>query len=218
MNVLVLGCGRVGSGVARELASRGVGVVVVDPDPDALARLGDGYPGGKLLGSALDRSVLVAGGISEVDGLAAVTGRDEVNVVLAHAARRTFHVPSVVARLHDPGLVALHRRLGIRTLAPVAWGVRRIADLLTATTVETVAALGTGAVDLVEVTVPTLLDGRPVTELEVPGELSVVSVTQHGRTALPVPGTVLRGGDLVHLVVAAAAHGRLEALLGQREG
>jgi len=217
MRALVLGCGRVGSGVARELASRGHDVVVVDHQPDALARLGEGFPGRKVLGSVLDRPTLEEAGVADADAVAVVTGNDEINAILALTARRALRVPTVVARLHDPNLADVHQRLGIRTLAPVAWGIRRIADLLTATSVAAITALGTGGVELVEVRVPALLDGRPAGELEVPGEIDVIAITRHGRTTLTAEGRTLHTGDLVHLAVAAASHGRLEALLDHRQ-
>lgn len=212
---LVLGCGRVGSGVARELSSRKVATTVVDTDPDALNRLGAWFPGRKLVGSVLDEQVLRDAGIANVDAVAVLTGIDEVNAVVALAARRTFRVPRVVARLYDPRTAQIYQRLGIRTLAPVAWGIQRIADLVTATTLAQTATLGAGGVEVMEVRVPALLDGRPASELQVHGEIDVIAVTRHGRTILATPVTQLGTGDLVHVAVTAAAIGRLETILGQ---
>lgn len=216
MSILVLGCGRVGSGLARELISRGRQVTVVDVDGDALSRLGPDFRGHRLEGSALDRQVLVRAGIRDADGLAGVTGSDAVNATIARAARLQDRVPVVVARLYDPRKVAIYDRLGVRTVAPVTWGTRRIADLLTATEVNPVAALGTGGVELVEVTVPPLLAGRTGRELELAGEIQVVALTRHGRTVLASTAIRLEAGDLVHLAVAEASLGRLETLLGHR--
>ena len=102
-------------------------------------RLGPDFGGARLQGSALDRQILVRAGIERADAVAVVTGQDEINAVVARAAKVIFRVPVVVARLHDPRNAEIHQRLGIRTLAPVAWGIRRIADLLTASLVEPVA-------------------------------------------------------------------------------
>ncbi|MFU8840821.1 MAG: potassium channel family protein [Nitriliruptoraceae bacterium] len=213
MNALVLGCGRVGSGLARELTQRGVEVVVVDREKAALERLGDGFPGGKVQGSILERPVLAEAGIEHADAVAVVTGDDHINVCVALAARRQLRVPTVIARLDDPGTAVVTQRLGIRTLVTVTWGIQRIADLITATTVTPVATLGTGGVEVVEVHVPALLDGRPAAELEAAGELRVVARTHHGRTTVASGTTTLHTGDLVHVVVGAAALGRLERLV-----
>lgn len=216
MTVIVLGCGRVGTGLARELVSRGREVVVVDTDPDALRRLGPSFAGRCLEGSALDRQILLRAGVTHADGLAAVTGSDAVNATVARAARVHDRVPVVVARLYDPRKGEVYDRLGVRTVAPVTWGTRRIADLLTATGVDPVAALGTGGVELVEVVVPPLLVGRAAAELEVTGEIQLVAVTRHGRTALASGASRLEAGDLLHLAVAERSLGRLETLLGER--
>jgi trk system potassium uptake protein len=216
MRVLVLGCGRVGSGVARELASRDIEVAVIDHDPAALARLGEGFRGRKALGSILDREVLTEAGVERADAVAVVTGSDEVNAVVALALRRLLRVPTVIARLYDPQVATVHQRLGIRTLAPVTWGIQRIADLVTATHLTPVATLGVGHVEVVDVHVPPLLDGRQVSEIEVEGEIEVVALTHHGRTTLPTAATRLHAGDLAHVAVGTASLGRLETLLGHR--
>jgi trk system potassium uptake protein len=216
MKMLVLGCGRVGAGVARELAGRGVEVVVVDRSARELDRLGEGYSGGKVRGDILDRRVLLDAGIEGVDAAAVVTGSDQTNAASALAARRIFRVPRVVARLHDPRTAEAYQRLGVRTLAPVTWGIQRIADLVTATSVLPMASLGAGGVEVVEVHVPALLDGRSAAEIQVDGEIHVVALTRHGRTTLATPASRLTTGDLAHLAVGVASMGRLETLLTHR--
>ena len=216
MKVVVLGCGRVGSGVARELAVRDVEVTVVDWKPEALSWLGEGFPGRTLCGSILEREILIDAGIEQADAATTVTGNDATNAAVALAARRVFRVPTVVARLYDPRSAEIYQRLGIRTLAPVTWGIQRIADLTTATTVTPTATLGAGGVELVEVRVPPLLDGRPTAELQVEGEIQVVAVTHHGRTTLVTPASRLTAGDLAHVAVGIASVGRLETLLAHR--
>jgi trk system potassium uptake protein len=214
MRALVLGCGRIGSGVARELDSRDLEVVAIDRDPAALARLGDGFRGTRLTGSVLDQAVLLEAGIDRADAVAAVTGDDEVNAAVALVARRRFAVPTVIARLYDPRTAEINQRLGIRTLAPITWGVQRIADLVTASSLTPVATLGAGTVEIVDARIPALLGGRSATELTVPGEIALIAVTRHGRTVLATPTTPLAVGDVAHLAVATASLGRLAALVG----
>jgi trk system potassium uptake protein len=216
MKALVLGCGRVGAGVARELAARRAQVTAVDVVPDALSRLGEGFPGRTVLGSCLDERVLHDAGVGTADAVAVVTGDDAINAVVALVARRRFRVPTVVARLYDPRSAAIHQRLGIRTLAPVTWGIQRIADLVVGASVAPTATLGVGGVEVVEVRIPALLDGHPAAELQVDGEIDVIAVTRHGRTVLATPVTRFATGDLAHLAVTIASRGRLDALLGQR--
>ena len=213
MRVVVLGCGRVGSGLARALSLRGDHVAVVDDDPAAFERLGPSFAGDRIEGSALHRDVLIRAGVERCDALAAVTGSDEVNAAVARLAQRRFRVPHVVARLYDPGKAALHRRLGVQTVSQVEWGVERIIEILTATRMGASFSLGGGQVDLVEVAVPKLLSGRAVAELEVPSEIHVVAITRAGRTFIADPVVRFEAGDVVHVAVAAGARARLERLL-----
>lgn len=214
MRVLVIGCGRVGSGLAKALEEAGHEVTVVDLDPKSFDRLGSGFRGRKLVGVGFDLDVLERAGIRRVDALAAVSGSDEANAVVGRLATRHFRVPRVVARLYDPGQADLYRRLGVLTISQVTWGVQRMIELLTQAGVGAVLSLGGGQVDLVEARVPELLVGRKVSELDLPGELEVVAVSRAGRTFLPSGPVLFEAGDVVHVAVAAGAAGRLQQLLG----
>ncbi len=214
MKFIVIGCGRWGAGLARTLVDRGHEVSVVDVDPRAFDRLGDGFSGERIVGSGLDRAVLERAGVERASGLAAVTFGDEVNIVVARAAREVFRVPKVIARLYDPQKAHIYRGLGIETISTVEWGVHRIADLLAYSSLDVTVSIGHGGVDLVEAEVPRLLVGRTVAELAIPGEAHVIALSREGRTVLPTQGTVLEGGDRVHLVMLASAVGRLKRLLG----
>ena len=214
MRVIVIGCGRVGTGLARNLSQRGHGVVVVDRDGAAFASLGASFKGQTVTGVGFDRNVLLRAGIERADGLAAVTKTDEANAVTARIARQFFQVPQVVARLHDPRKAEIYRRLGIQTISPAAWGINRIAELVCHSQLDTILSLGDGDVDVVEAEIPPLLAGRSVNELTIPSELQVVAVTRRGRSFLPTPGTTFQEGDLVHLSMLAASADRLKKLLG----
>ncbi|MFP5486945.1 MAG: potassium channel family protein, partial [Acidimicrobiia bacterium] len=162
MRFIVIGCGRTGAGLARRLAAGGNDVAVVDTDVGAFERLPSGFDGDTVLGVGFDRDVLTRAGIAGADGLAAVTGDDEVNAVVARLAARIFHVPKVVARLHDPLKAEIYRRLGVQVVAPVDWSIHRTADLLTfaqgsvvvddATNVRPARVMATGSTSPVMVT------------------------------------------------------------------
>ncbi|MEI6180305.1 MAG: TrkA family potassium uptake protein [Chloroflexales bacterium] len=212
MRALILGCGRIGGGLAQRLALAGHTVMLVDPDPATFANLSPSFSGRKMVGDVLDRAVLVAAGIEQSDGLAAVTTRDDVNIVVARLARLVFHVPRVIARVYSPQSAEVYRRLGIQTVTTTTWGINRIAELLSYANLEPVASLGSD-VDLMDVGVPALLVGRPVSALTRPGEIHVAAISRGGKTFLPHAGTLLEADDLLHLVVLATAADHLAALL-----
>lgn len=213
MRILVIGCGRVGAGVARKLADDGHSVSVVDVNPLAFERLGPSFPGKTVEGMGFDREILVRAGIERADGVAAVTSSDETNVVVAQLARQMFHVPRVVARLYEPRRAEIYARLGLQTIAPTKWGIDRIAELLVYSQLDTVLSLGDGAVQVVRSELPLLLEGRTVESLAIPGETSVIAITRRGQAFLPTSGTVFEKGDLLHLAVLSTSSDRLNGLL-----
>ena len=214
MKVIIIGCGRLGAGLAEALSQRGFGVTVVDRDPAAFERLGGSFRGETLTGNGFDRDVLLKAGIERADGVAAVTASDEVNVVAARLARQVFRVPRVVARLYEPRKAEVYRRLGLMTISQITWGISRIVELLGYSKLETIKSLGSGEVDIVEVEVPHLLVGRTVNDLSVLGEIHVVAVTRKGKTFLPMLGTEFHEGDMVHLALLASSSERLKLILG----
>ena len=153
-------------------------------------------------------------GIEQADGLAAVTGVDEVNVVVARLARRIFHVPRVVARVYEPRKAEVYRRLGITTISPLAWGVDRMAEALAHAQLSPVLSIGSGEVNVVVLEAPLLLEGRTVQAINLPHEIQVTALRRNGHALLPGPDTVVHAGDLLYVAVQARAAGRLEELVG----
>jgi trk system potassium uptake protein TrkA len=133
---------------------------------------------------------------------------------VARLASQIFRVPRVVVRLHDPRKADIYRRLGLQTVAPITWGIRQVADLLSYSPLDTILSLGSGEANVVAMEIPLLLVGRTAKELTVSGEIHVVAIRREGKAFLPTLGTVFQKGDLVYLVVLAASANRLKALLG----
>src|SRR5690349_3535005 len=146
MRLIIIGCGRMGAGLAQTLGQHGHKVTVVDADPAAFEQLGPAFTGQTVVGVGFDREVLLQAGIERADGLAAVTASDEANVVAARLARLMFRVPRVVARLYDPRKAEIYRRLDIQTISTTTWGIHRIAELLGYSQLDAIVSLGSGAV------------------------------------------------------------------------
>jgi trk system potassium uptake protein len=216
MRIVIVGCGRVGAGLAGSLALDGHDLVVIDGDPSAFDRLPAGFAGRTIQGVGIDRTVLERAGIGRADALAAVTGSDETNSVVARMALTRFQVPRVVARMYDPRQATLYRRLGTLAISPVEWGISRLTELLTARETASVLSLGGGQVDVTQVTATPQVTGRPCREIEVTGEIQVIAVTRGARTFIPGGSTLVAAGDIIYLAVTAGAVGRLEDLIGER--
>jgi trk system potassium uptake protein TrkA len=214
MKILIIGCGRQGAELAKNLCLDASEVTVVDNDPSAFGRLGPSFRGRIIQGDGLDRDVLVQAGIEMTDGVAAVTASDEINIVAARLARQVFRVPRVVARVHDPLKAGIYQRLGLMTVTPAVLGTQRFTELLTFSPLFPIKRLGNGEVSIIEIDVPSSLAGRTVNELNVPGEIHVVAVTRGNSTFVPTLGTELQSKDIIHLAAASSSMDRLKALLG----
>jgi len=129
MKVLIVGCGRMGSGLAKYMDECNHSVTVVDKDPLAFENLGSTFRGRTILGVGFDRDILLSAGIASADALAAVTSSDEANVVISRIAKDIIHVPNVVARLYDVRWSEIYTQLGLQTVAPVRWGINRFAEI-----------------------------------------------------------------------------------------
>ncbi len=214
MNVIIVGIGFMGTGLAQRLIHQGFAVTAVDQNQAALDALGTDFPGRRVCGVGFDRTVLERAGIERTDAVVSCMGSDEANIVVAHVARSTFRVPRVIARLHDLSKADTYRRLNIQTISPNAWGIARTAELLTYHHLDNVYEVGSGDVVLVRADVPALLDGTTVRELTALGEVQIVSVSRDNETFIPTQGTVLSDGDIVYAAVATSAARKFKQMFG----
>jgi trk system potassium uptake protein TrkA len=219
MHIVIMGCGRVGSGLAARLDTEGHSVCVIDKLPRTdLRYLPRAFGGRFLQGIGFSRSVLEQANIREADAYIAVTNGDNSNIVGARVARDEFRVPKVVARIYDPKRADIYRDLGIPTVATVRWTTNEIHQLLFHRDLAPELHFGNGETILVRSRVPKYLDGRRFTEFNVEGEIAVVEATRGGRSIIPGPGSTIEAGDLVSFAVASTALQRLRSFLNQEVG
>jgi trk system potassium uptake protein len=115
MNVIILGCGRVGSTLARSMFKDGHNVTVIDVLTEAFRRLGTKYKGQRVVGNGMDEDVLKRAGITNCDVFVAVTPGDNRNIMAAQIAQRVYSVPKVITRINDPIRADVYRTMGIVT-------------------------------------------------------------------------------------------------------
>jgi trk system potassium uptake protein len=202
MHVVIVGCGRVGSGLARIIGDEGHSVAVVDKNPRAFRRLHDGFSGQEVVGVGFDRDRLEAAGIRDAAALAAVTNGDNSNILTARVARETFGLDRVVARIYDPRRAVIYERLGIPTIATVQWTIDRVLRKLVPDASETDWVDPSARVAMIERPVATSWAGRPLSEIEVPGVARAVAVSRMGTAQVATPDLVTQDGDVVYLAVA----------------
>ncbi len=129
MNIIIVGCGRLGIELALSLQQNHV-VTVIDKNAKAFDHLGLNFSGRTVQGEGLDQGVLKRAGIETADGLAAVTSSDNVNAIVARVAQDVFQVKHVVSRLYNPRRAQVYAKLNLLTIAPSVWGAQQIEHLL----------------------------------------------------------------------------------------
>jgi trk system potassium uptake protein TrkA len=202
VHVVVVGCGRVGSGLAATLESEGHTVAVIDRQARAFRRLPPNFSGRTVLGVGFDRQHLKEAGIEDAGALAAVTNGDNSNIVVARVAREAFEVEHVVARIYDSRRAAIYERLGIPTVATVQWTTERVLRriLPDAHAVEWVDP--SAKVCMIERTVPGRWAGKPLLSLEIESVAKVIAVSRLGQSSVPDGKSVAQEGDVIWATVA----------------
>lgn len=214
MKVIVVGCGKMGSGLALELVKKSHTVTVVGGSMDEFAMLGKGFKGETIVGVAFDKQILEQAGIQRADAIVACTKSDETNALIGRIARNNYRVPRVISRLYDPRKAEIYRTLGIQTISATEWGVKHAIELLSYDQLDVVAGLGNGGVDVVRVEVAELLVGKKIVDITAAGEFSVCALSRQNQTFIPTLGTVLQKGDVVYCNVLVSSVKQFKHVLG----
>jgi trk system potassium uptake protein TrkA len=199
MNVIVVGCGRVGSELAYRLFTNGHRVCIIDRSQEAFKDLPPDFRGRTLEGDVLSEAVLHRAGIDTADALAAVTNSDSLNGVMGRVASVVYNVPNVAVRNYDPRWRQLIEAFGLQVVSSSSWGAQRMEELLEGGSLHPLISAGNGEVEICDLTLPAPWDGKTVQDLATAGPCIVAAVTRAGRGILPAPDMRLQTGDIVHI-------------------
>lgn len=130
MNVVILGCGRVGAQLAGVLDQAGHNVSVIDSSSEAFQRLSSSFSGATHIGNGIDEEVLDRAGTRQADIFIAVTNGDNRNIMASQIAKELFKVNKVVCRIYDPIREETYRELGLETFCPTKIGAQIILDMI----------------------------------------------------------------------------------------
>jgi trk system potassium uptake protein len=202
MRVMISGAGAVGRHLAADLAARGHDVTLIEQVPEILETAKDWAPGvNLLLGDACEPWVLEKANLSSTEVVVATTGDDEDNLVTSLLAKQEYGVPRVLARVNHPDNEWLFSE---------QWGVDAAVSpphILTAMVEEEVTVgdlvrllpLERGGISIVEMTMPrdSPTAGRPLYELRLPPDSTIVAIIRDSHVVIPQPETVITPGDEV---------------------
>ncbi len=214
VHVVIMGCGRVGSTLAKNLSAQGYDVAIIDQEPSAFRRLGSTFEGKTVSGMGFDREVLLHAGIKDTYAFAAVSSGDNSNILAARVARETFGVEHVAARIYDPRRAMVYQRLGIPTVATVRWTADQIIQRLMPQGAVPAYTDPSGKVVVAEVPVDKRWVGKRIMDVERLVEGRMAFLTRLGDAFIPDADSVLQDGDLVHIAAAIDDLPRLERILG----
>ncbi|MCE1173192.1 MAG: TrkA family potassium uptake protein [Propionibacteriales bacterium] len=214
MHIVIMGCGRVGSSLARALERRGHSVAVIDLVQDSFRRLGPEFQGKTVKGVGFDRQVLIRAGIERADGFAAVSSGDNSNILAARVVRETFGVSNVVARIYDQGRAEVYERLGIPSVATVRWAADQVLRRLLPSGSEPQWRDPSGTVRLIEVHVSSDWVGTKVSAMEDATRARIPFLLRFGTGLVPDASTIFQDGDLIYAAVTNDQVGDVEDILG----
>ena len=204
MHIVVMGCGRVGSGLALQLQAQGHTVAVIDQNSAAFRRLGDDFDGTTVAGVGLDHDPLGAAGIAQAGAFAAGSNGDNSNIIAARVARETFNTENVVARIYDAKRAEIYERLGIPTIATVPWTINRLVRQIVGAAMEESWRDPSGAVAALRVQPHEGWVGHTIQEFERAVNGRVAMINRFGKGEVPLATTLLQDGDAMFVFIADA--------------
>lgn len=213
MKIIIVGCGRLGSGLAQDLFLEGHDVTVISSQCEQFKRLDKVFNGQVICGIEFDRGVLESANITEADSLISCTESDETNALVARIARNTYRVPKVIARLYDQRKVDIYNALGIQVIATTNWGIARTKELLTFNQLDTAISIGNTPVEVVRLLIPPLLDGYRLNEAFPMTEARAVALTRDNHTTIPSNGMILNRDDILYLSVMPEALEKIQRIM-----
>ena len=204
MHVVIVGCGRVGSELAKLLAGEGHNVVIIDRNPVSFERLGGTFNGLTVVGNGYDLSLLKQAGIEKADAFCAVTNGDNTNLVSAQVAKKIFNVPKVIARVYDPQRAHIYSALGLDIISGTILFAAMFRDKIIESRFSSYL-IETKELGVIEIEAKTDLVGKTVHQINIPGEFLVVAVRRLEGVFIPKPETVLKSKDTLMAVVKVAS-------------
>ncbi|MDI6758445.1 MAG: TrkA family potassium uptake protein [Candidatus Omnitrophota bacterium] len=216
MYVIIVGCGRVGSELAKLLSGEGHDVVIIDKDQKSFNRLGDTFNGLTVVGNGFELELLKQAGIEKADAFCAVTNGDNTNLVSAQVAKKIFKVPKVFARIYDPQRAHIYTTLGLDIISGTILFAAMLRDKIIESRFSSYL-IETKDLGVIEIEVKNDLAGKTIKEIDIPGEFLVVAIKKLQGVIIPLPQTVLKEKDTLMAIVKVASLSSIREKFGLGE-
>jgi len=209
MHVIIVGCGRVGSELARLLSEESHNVVIIDKDRSSFDRLGRTFNGLVLIGNGFDLALLKQASIEKADAFCAVTNGDNTNLISAQVAKKIFKVPKVIARVYDPQRAHIYSTLGLDIISGTILFAAMIRDKIIESRFSSylIEAKDLG---VIEIEAKDSLVGALVQDINVPQEFLVAAIRRVAEIIIPEPKTIVKAKDVLMGVVKVASLNKIK--------
>lgn len=204
MNIMIVGCGRVGSQLALLLSQEGHNVTIIDTSPEAFTKLGGTFNGVAATGNGFDEKLLKELKIDKQDAFVSVTSGDNTNLMASQIAKKIFKVSTVIARVYDPTRADIYKKLGLDIISGTVLVAAMIRDKIIENRF-TSYLVETGELGVIELMVKDDLKGKTASEIGIPDEFSVVVIGRRKSVIIPQPDTRLELDDKVIGVVRTSS-------------
>lgn len=217
MYIIVVGGGKVGYYLAKELVEEGHEVLVIEKDSVKCERIAEELGDIVLRGDGCEASTMEVAGFGRADVVIAVTGDDEDNLVVCQVAKVKFNVPRTVARINNPKNQEIFKRLGIdTTVSATAAIMAQIEQELPTHPLIPLLTIKGGGLEIVEVKIPpnSSVIGKRIRDLLLPQQsIIALIIDEEGVPRIPSTDTVIRAGDEVVVVTRTENEDSLRAVL-----
>ncbi len=197
MNIIIVGCGKVGAKLAQILSDDGHDVVIIDGDKDAFDALSPDFNGLKVAGVPIDKDVLKQAGIENADAFAAVSPDDNVNIMASQVAKEIFKVPRVIARIFNPEREHVFHQFGLDTICPTNLTVNVLRSKILGEIDSSHCAIAGQAFTFKREAVKKDKEGKLISELEMNKNSYVFGVMKGGNFMFPTPNQKLEKDDIL---------------------
>jgi len=204
MHVIIVGCGRVGSELAKLLSGEGHDVVVIDKSRESFNRLGDSFNGLTMVGNGFDLALLRQVGIEKADAFCAVANGDNTNLISAQVAKKIFRVPKVFARIYDPQRAHIYAALGLDIISGTMLFSAMLRDKIIESRFSSYL-IESKDLGVIEIEIKDSLAGKTIQDINIPGDFIVVALRRMQGVIIPEPKTVLKDKDILMGVVKVAS-------------
>lgn len=204
MNIIIIGCGKVGAKFAQVLSDDGHDVVIVDSDKNAFKALNHDFNGITVAGVPIDQDVLKQAGIENADAFAAVTPDDNINIMACQIAKEIFRVPRVIARIFNPEREYVFHQFGLETICPTNITVDVIRSKILGDSESSHNIISGEAFTFKKERVKLEYEGKKLNSLKLKKDSNVFGVIHNDIFSFPDPGIKLSEGDI--LIIAYLTH------------